>query len=100
MARVVGVQRMHACPETHVLTRRRVSSSQSTLRCVARAPRPAHTPQHHAKLPCDDAEKTFTIVIPPPNVTGSLHLGHALATALEDSLTRWSECKAIAPHST
>ena len=37
-----------------------------------------------------DTEK-FVIVIPPPNVTGSLHLGHALTTAIEDCLTRWSE---------
>ena len=29
------------------------------------------------------------MVIPPPNVTGSLHLGHALTTAIEDCLTRW-----------
>lgn len=31
----------------------------------------------------------FVIVIPPPNVTGTLHLGHALTCALEDVLTRW-----------
>ena len=31
----------------------------------------------------------FTIVIPPPNVTGSLHVGHALASTVEDCLTRW-----------
>ncbi|EIE18923.1 putative valyl tRNA synthetase [Coccomyxa subellipsoidea C-169] len=35
-----------------------------------------------------DAEP-FVIVIPPPNVTGSLHLGHALMVAVEDTLTRW-----------
>ena len=29
------------------------------------------------------------MVIPPPNVTGTLHLGHALTCAVEDSLTRW-----------
>jgi hypothetical protein len=27
--------------------------------------------------------------MPPPNVTGTLHLGHALMSAIEDSLTRW-----------
>ncbi|XP_072015193.1 valine--tRNA ligase-like [Amphiura filiformis] len=32
---------------------------------------------------------TFMMVIPPPNVTGSLHLGHALTNAVQDSLTRW-----------
>jgi valyl-tRNA synthetase len=31
----------------------------------------------------------FCIVIPPPNVTGSLHMGHALTMTLEDVLTRW-----------
>jgi hypothetical protein len=35
-----------------------------------------------------DDEK-FIMVIPPPNVTGSLHLGHALTAAVEDTLTRW-----------
>jgi valyl-tRNA synthetase len=35
-----------------------------------------------------DAE-TFSIVIPPPNVTGSLHMGHALQHTLMDVLTRW-----------
>uniref|UniRef100_F1KZF2 valine--tRNA ligase n=1 Tax=Ascaris suum TaxID=6253 RepID=F1KZF2_ASCSU len=36
---------------------------------------------------------TFTIVIPPPNVTGTLHLGHALATSVEDTLCRWHRMK-------
>jgi valyl-tRNA synthetase len=31
----------------------------------------------------------FVIVMPPPNVTGALHMGHALTTALEDLMTRW-----------
>jgi len=31
----------------------------------------------------------FVICIPPPNVTGTLHLGHALTNAIEDSITRW-----------
>ena len=34
-----------------------------------------------------DAEP-FTIVMPPPNVTGSLHIGHALDNTLQDILTR------------
>lgn len=29
------------------------------------------------------------MVIPPPNVTGYLHLGHALTNAVEDAVTRW-----------
>ena len=34
-------------------------------------------------------EQKFVMVIPPPNVTGSLHLGHALTSSVEDALTRW-----------
>ena len=34
-------------------------------------------------------ENKFVMVIPPPNVTGSLHLGHALTAAIQDTLTRW-----------
>ncbi|XP_061383734.1 valine--tRNA ligase isoform X2 [Danaus plexippus] len=31
----------------------------------------------------------FVMVIPPPNVTGTLHLGHALTNSVEDAITRW-----------
>lgn len=31
----------------------------------------------------------FMMCVPPPNVTGSLHLGHALTSAIQDSLARW-----------
>lgn len=31
----------------------------------------------------------FVIPAPPPNVTGSLHIGHALTTAIQDALIRW-----------
>jgi valyl-tRNA synthetase len=37
----------------------------------------------------DPNAETFTIVIPPPNVTGSLHIGHALNNTLQDVLTRF-----------
>jgi valyl-tRNA synthetase len=33
--------------------------------------------------------ESFSIVIPPPNVTGSLHIGHAFNNVLQDILTRW-----------
>ena len=33
--------------------------------------------------------KAFSIVIPPPNVTGSLHIGHALNSTMQDILVRW-----------
>ncbi|RMA44148.1 valine--tRNA ligase [Rhodophyticola porphyridii] len=34
-------------------------------------------------------DETFCIMIPPPNVTGSLHVGHAFNNTLQDILTRW-----------
>ena len=36
-----------------------------------------------------NADQSYTIVIPPPNVTGSLHIGHALVNTLQDVLIRW-----------
>jgi valyl-tRNA synthetase len=36
----------------------------------------------------------FSIVIPPPNVTGSLHLGHALGSTIQDIFTRWKRMAA------
>ena len=37
----------------------------------------------------DSDTKAFSIVIPPPNVTGTLHMGHALNTTIQDILVRW-----------
>lgn len=31
----------------------------------------------------------FSMIIPPPNITGFLHLGHALTVTIEDILVRW-----------
>lgn len=39
--------------------------------------------------PAKDGERRFSIVIPPPNVTGSLHMGHALNNTLQDILCRY-----------
>ena len=41
----------------------------------------------HAKR--EDGKKTYTIVIPPPNITGQLHMGHALDNTLQDILIRY-----------
>lgn len=41
----------------------------------------------HAEV--DRSKKPFTIVIPPPNITGQLHMGHALDNTLQDILIRW-----------
>ncbi len=47
-------------------------------------------PYFHAEPPGDGKdEKTYTIVIPPPNVTAPLHLGHALNNTLQDVLIRF-----------
>jgi valyl-tRNA synthetase len=37
----------------------------------------------------DGASPSYCIVIPPPNITGSLHMGHALNNTLQDILVRW-----------
>ncbi|MBU7008825.1 valine--tRNA ligase [Phosphitispora fastidiosa] len=41
----------------------------------------------HAKVEKD--KKPFAIVMPPPNVTGALHMGHAMDNTLQDILIRW-----------
>lgn len=41
----------------------------------------------HASI--DRERKPYTIVIPPPNITGQLHMGHALDNTLQDVLIRW-----------
>ena len=41
----------------------------------------------------DDAGDPYTIVIPPPNVTGSLHMGHALNNTLQDIMIRFARMR-------
>jgi len=41
----------------------------------------------------DHQKKPFVIIMPPPNVTGELHIGHALTATLEDIMTRWHRMK-------
>ncbi|KAG1659710.1 Valine--tRNA ligase [Nymphon striatum] len=41
----------------------------------------------------DPSGEIFMMVIPPPNVTGTLHVGHALTNAVEDAITRWHRMK-------
>ncbi len=38
----------------------------------------------------DSDKKPYTIVIPPPNITGQLHMGHALDNTLQDILIRFT----------
>ncbi|OSZ70952.1 valine--tRNA ligase [Sphingomonas sp. IBVSS1] len=49
----------------------------------------AHWETSGAFRPARPDAQPFTIVIPPPNVTGSLHIGHALDNTLQDLLIRW-----------
>ena len=37
----------------------------------------------------DKNAEPFSIILPPPNVTGHLHLGHALTVTIQDALVRW-----------
>ncbi len=41
----------------------------------------------------NDGKEPYSIVIPPPNVTGNLHMGHALNNTLQDILARWQRMK-------
>jgi valyl-tRNA synthetase len=50
---------------------------------------PDNLPQENIILDKDGKEKTYTIVLPPPNVTGTLHCGHALMLAIQDALIRY-----------
>ncbi len=50
----------------------------------------------HAKVNPD--RKPFTIIMPPPNITGQLHMGHALDNTMQDILIRWKRmqgCEAL-----
>ena len=43
----------------------------------------------HAEV--DETKQPYTIVIPPPNITGKLHMGHALDETLQDILIRFKK---------
>jgi valyl-tRNA synthetase len=53
----------------------------------------AHWEQTGAFRPERPDAEPFTIVLPPPNVTGTLHIGHALNQTLQDILIRWQRLK-------
>src|SRR4051794_337421 len=44
----------------------------------------------HHPAPEGTPAENFSIAIPPPNVTGALHMGHALNGAIQDTLARWA----------
>lgn len=51
------------------------------------------TPQEPSENDPYDPEKTFVVPAPPPNVTGSLHIGHALTISIQDTLIRYYRMK-------
>nr|XP_053651367.1 valine--tRNA ligase-like isoform X2 [Cherax quadricarinatus] len=50
-------------------------------------------PEYGRSLDVPNPKGNFIMVIPPPNVTGSLHLGHALTNSVEDAVCRWHRMK-------
>ena len=52
--------------------------------------------QGYFKGKADPDKKPFTIVIPPPNITGQLHMGHALDNTLQDILIRFKRMQGFA----
>jgi len=54
--------------------------------------RPTNDP---ARPGFDPARKPFVIAIPPPNVTGELHLGHAMFVSIEDLLVRYHRMRGV-----
>jgi valyl-tRNA synthetase len=53
----------------------------------------AHWEQQGLFRPARPDAEPFSIVLPPPNVTGTLHIGHALDQTLQDILIRWQRLK-------
>ncbi|MDP2631193.1 MAG: valine--tRNA ligase [Candidatus Uhrbacteria bacterium] len=49
------------------------------------------TPENLPDL--EDRKEAFTIVLPPPNVTGTLHIGHAVMLAIEDAMVRFARMR-------
>lgn len=47
------------------------------------------SPDMQKNIRSKDQRCKFTLLIPPPNVTGSLHIGHALTNSIQDALVRW-----------
>jgi len=79
-----------------------MSDSTETQFEMARAYEPANVEDRwykfwmekgYFKPRIDPAKKPFTIIMPPPNVTGELHVGHALTAAIEDIMIRWHRMK-------
>ncbi|XP_046576234.1 valine--tRNA ligase-like [Haliotis rubra] len=49
--------------------------------------------QHRLQGPVGGKQPPFVMVLPPPNVTGTLHLGHALTCSIQDAIIRWNRMR-------
>ena len=49
----------------------------------------------HVETPRDSSQQTFTVTLPPPNVTGSLHMGHMLEHTEIDIIIRWKRMSGV-----
>ncbi|RKP26486.1 tRNA synthetases class I-domain-containing protein, partial [Syncephalis pseudoplumigaleata] len=53
----------------------------------------AEEPVEVDMTPEGEKKGTYVVPIPPPNITGALHIGHALTVAIQDCLVRWNRMK-------
>ena len=49
----------------------------------------------HVEIPSDPDQPTFTVTLPPPNVTGNLHMGHMLEHTEIDIIVRWKRMQGL-----
>jgi valyl-tRNA synthetase len=54
-----------------------------------------HEKLFHVELPTDPGQPTFTVTLPPPNVTGNLHMGHMLEHTEIDIIVRWKRMQGL-----
>ncbi|AEE29190.1 valyl-tRNA synthetase / valine-tRNA ligase (VALRS) [Arabidopsis thaliana] len=79
-------------PETPLGERKRLSSQMAKQYSPATVEKSWYAWWEKSDLFKADAKSSkppFVIVLPPPNVTGALHIGHALTSAIEDTIIRW-----------
>ncbi|CAH8349891.1 unnamed protein product [Eruca vesicaria subsp. sativa] len=79
-------------PETPLGERKRLSSQMAKQYSPAAVEKSWYTwweKSDFFKADAKSSKPPFAIVLPPPNVTGVLHIGHALTVAIEDTIIRW-----------
>lgn len=75
-----------------------LKGSKTDKKCPLADLGPGYKPHELEKLPYNDNYFTcntasnqppFTLILPPPNITGTLHLGHTLTVSIQDALVKW-----------